>query len=55
DVPTTNETLRMLTKLDAHPDVLLLIAHDSTVPGVVEEFPASLNAWREKGWKNKLI
>ncbi len=50
DVPKTNGTLHKLTKLDAHPDVLLfLIAHsDSTVPGVTEEPPSSLSVWRKK-------
>ncbi|PBL04252.1 hypothetical protein ARMGADRAFT_1070728 [Armillaria gallica] len=54
DVPKTNGTLRKLTKLDAYPDVLLfLIAH--SVPGVTEEPPSSLSAWRKKCWKNKLV
>ncbi len=57
DVPKTNETLRKLTKLDAHPDVLLFLItdSDSTVPGVTGEPPSSLSAWRKKCWKNKLV
>ncbi len=50
DVPKTNGTLHKLTKLDAHPDVLLfLIAHsDSTVPGATEEPPSKFKCVEEE-------
>ena len=54
DVAKARETLEKVAKLDACPDVLFLIAHDSTVPGNIDEFPESLNGWKAKGWKEKL-
>lgn len=48
-------SLKRLAQLDADPDVLTIIAHDGTVPGVVEEFPETINGWKEKGWKDKLM
>lgn len=52
---TAKETIRKLAVLDAHPDVLTLLAHDSTAEGVIEVFPASLDEWKAKGWKEKML
>ncbi|KAK0209335.1 beta-lactamase-like protein [Desarmillaria ectypa] len=54
DLPTARSTITKLGKLDASPDILVIIAHDATVPGVIDEFPESLNDWKAKGWKDKL-
>ncbi|KAK0500233.1 beta-lactamase-like protein [Armillaria luteobubalina] len=54
DPETAITTIEKLLKLDAHPDVLFLIAHDSSVPGKIDEFPKSLNGWKDKGWKQEL-
>jgi hypothetical protein len=40
---------------DAHPDVLVVIAHDTSLQDTIELFPASLNQWKEKGWKERVI
>ncbi|KAK0207242.1 hypothetical protein IW262DRAFT_1536752 [Armillaria fumosa] len=55
DYEATMRSLKRLARLDADPDVLMIIAHDSTAPGVVEEFPRTINEWKEKGWKDKLM
>ncbi|KAK0202309.1 beta-lactamase-like protein [Desarmillaria ectypa] len=55
DRETSLATISKLSRLDANPDVLVLIAHDSTAPGVIDEFPKSLNDWKAKGWKDKLM
>ncbi|KAK0452797.1 beta-lactamase-like protein [Desarmillaria tabescens] len=55
DPETASETITKLGKLDASPDILVLIAHDCTAPGVIDEFPESMNDWKEKGWKEKLM
>ncbi|SJL12031.1 uncharacterized protein ARMOST_15448 [Armillaria ostoyae] len=55
DQETSLATISKLSRLDANPDVLVLIAHDSTAPGVIDEFPKSLNDWKAKGWKDKLM
>ncbi|KAK0470335.1 uncharacterized protein EV420DRAFT_1634763 [Desarmillaria tabescens] len=48
-------TIAKLAKLDMSPDILVIIAHDATVPAVIDEFPEILNKWKEKGWKEKLM
>lgn len=40
-------------RLDANEDILMLLAHDSTVVGVIDEFPKDVNSWKEKGWKEQ--
>ncbi|KAK0466689.1 beta-lactamase-like protein [Armillaria novae-zelandiae] len=55
DREISHKTITKLGKLDASPDILVLIAHDATAPGIIEEFPESVNDWKEKGWKEKLI
>ncbi|KAF9038988.1 hypothetical protein BDZ89DRAFT_1061126 [Hymenopellis radicata] len=49
------QTIGKLAALDADANILLLLAHDSTLPGVIDEFPKDVNAWKEKGWKDKLM
>ncbi|RAL10207.1 MBL fold metallo-hydrolase [Aspergillus homomorphus CBS 101889] len=40
-----------MTEFDASPDVLVVFAHDTSLEGVVETFPASANGWKAAGWK----
>ncbi len=54
DVKLAKTTLDHVAKLDACTDVLFLMAHDSTLPGVIEEFPADLNDWQRRGYKDRL-
>ncbi|KAF9012852.1 Metallo-hydrolase/oxidoreductase [Hymenopellis radicata] len=54
DVKLAKTTLDHVAKLDACTNVLFLMAHDSTLPGIIEEFPADLNDWKERGYKDKL-
>ncbi|KAF9021135.1 hypothetical protein BDZ89DRAFT_1071705 [Hymenopellis radicata] len=55
--PTTpaNATLAKLAGLDAHPDVLTLIAHDKSLEGVVDMFPGRVDEWKERGWKEEVM
>jgi hypothetical protein len=46
-------SLEKILTFDANPDVFVLIAHDPSLHDVLEMFPADLNAWKEKGWKEK--
>ncbi|KAK0194763.1 hypothetical protein F5146DRAFT_974101 [Armillaria mellea] len=55
DYEATMQSLERLAWLNANPDVLMIIAHDGTVPDVVEEFPRTVNGWKEKGWKEKVM
>ncbi|KIY71832.1 Metallo-hydrolase/oxidoreductase, partial [Cylindrobasidium torrendii FP15055 ss-10] len=54
DIKEAATTLKKVAKFDACVDVLFLIAHDSTTPEVVPEFPERFNDWKEKGYKEKL-
>jgi hypothetical protein len=40
---------------DADPDVFVAISHDASLIGVLDLFPASLNGWKEKGWKDQVM
>ncbi|KZT21550.1 hypothetical protein NEOLEDRAFT_1222530 [Neolentinus lepideus HHB14362 ss-1] len=47
------ESIARLSAFDAHPDVLVLLAHDRTVEDVVRYFPEKADKWKENGWKEK--
>ncbi|PBK65033.1 hypothetical protein ARMSODRAFT_450126 [Armillaria solidipes] len=55
DYEATMRSPERLAWLDADPTVLMVIAHDRTAPGVVEQLPRTVNSWKEKGWKDKLM
>lgn len=40
---------------DAHPDIFVVLAHDTSLEGVIDLFPGSLNDWQEKGWKERVM
>ena len=51
DDPALRDTIVKDEELDAREDVFTIIAHDWTLKGIINEWPASLNEWKEKGWK----
>lgn len=53
DEPALRDTIRKIEEVDAYEDVFTVLAHDWTLYGVIEEFPESLNQWKEKGWKQE--
>lgn len=53
DPATARESLNKLLAFDASADVFVLIAHDPSLHHVLEMFPADLNAWKDKGWKER--
>ncbi|KAI1431466.1 beta-lactamase-like protein [Xylaria sp. CBS 124048] len=54
DIPTTIETIKRLQEADAHSNILIVAAHDASFLNVAEFFPASANAFMEKGWAEKV-
>ena len=44
------DTLQKLKAFDAHDNVLVLIAHDPSIIGVVDFFPKALNEWKHQDW-----
>lgn len=52
DDPLLRDTVTKDEELDASEDVFTLIAHDWSLKGTINEWPATLNEWKEKGWKD---
>ncbi|KAJ7275095.1 beta-lactamase-like protein [Mycena rebaudengoi] len=53
DPPLSRVTISKISDFDANPDVFVLLAHDMSLVSVIDLFPAQLNEWKEKGWKQK--
>ncbi|TFK48510.1 Metallo-hydrolase/oxidoreductase [Heliocybe sulcata] len=51
DPSTAASSIAKLSAFDADPDVLVLIAHDSTLEDVVSYFPEKADNWKEQMWK----
>lgn len=47
------QTVEKTKEYDASDDVWTVIAHDPTIRGVVNFFPASANEWKTKGWEKE--
>ncbi|KAJ6500712.1 hypothetical protein C8R45DRAFT_978769 [Mycena sanguinolenta] len=54
DKPTARSSIARMGGFDANKDVFVALAHDESLVDVVGPFPASLNAWQEKGWKDRV-
>ena len=53
DIEEAARTIRKAQIPDSQDDVFLVCAHDMGIVGVVDFFPWTANAWREKGWKQR--
>lgn len=53
DPVTATETLGKVIDADAHDEVLIVMAHDPSIPKWVDFFPAYANDFLKKGWKDK--
>lgn len=54
DVGAATDSMRKMTAFDANDDVLVLMAHDSEIKGVLDFWPEKINNWKSKGWKSAL-
>lgn len=54
DIPLAIETIKKTQTADADENILYIFAHDSKVRGTVDLFPEKANAWKEKGWGEKM-
>ncbi|KAF7720036.1 Uncharacterized protein PECH_008091 [Penicillium ucsense] len=50
DSDEAQRTIFQLQRFDALDNVLIIFAHDITLKTIIDEFPATLNDWRAKGW-----
>ncbi|KAJ7234631.1 beta-lactamase-like protein [Mycena haematopus] len=53
DPPTAHNSIRKIGDFDANADVLVVLAHDESIGPLIKPFPASLDQWQAKGWKNE--
>ncbi|OBT64379.1 hypothetical protein VE03_05757 [Pseudogymnoascus sp. 23342-1-I1] len=53
DVKEAEHTMEGAREVDAGEGVLVVMAHDASLSGVVECWPAMANGWQEKGWKTE--
>lgn len=42
-----------LTRLSAEDNVMVLLAHEGQVKGVIPDWPEPLNDWKARGYKEK--
>ncbi|KAL9025868.1 MAG: hypothetical protein Q9196_005383 [Gyalolechia fulgens] len=47
------ETLRKIMELDAQENVFVILAHDTSLEGQIDLFPAPINAWKDQGLKSR--
>ncbi|KAL1998353.1 hypothetical protein VTN02DRAFT_6354 [Thermoascus thermophilus] len=53
DVEVAMQSIRRLQEFDAAENVLVVCAHDATLVGVVDVFPAKANDWKRAGWMER--
>jgi glyoxylase-like metal-dependent hydrolase (beta-lactamase superfamily II) len=53
DPVRTRATQLKVGIFDSHEDVLIISAHDPSYGDFMDLFPASLNDWKQKGWKGR--
>ncbi|EXJ70208.1 uncharacterized protein A1O5_06276 [Cladophialophora psammophila CBS 110553] len=54
DIPLAMETITQVQVPDANDNVLFIYAHDKNIQGIVDMFPADVNDWQTKGWREKM-
>ncbi|KAF2200238.1 hypothetical protein GQ43DRAFT_441758 [Delitschia confertaspora ATCC 74209] len=54
DVDEAAKTIEKIQGADVREDVLVVLAHDNSLTGVVDFFPQTANSFMEKGWVKKL-
>ncbi|KAJ7208990.1 beta-lactamase-like protein [Mycena pura] len=55
DPPLARGAIQKIRTFDINPDVLVVIGHDESLMSVVGSLPATLDGWKSKGWKERLI
>jgi len=53
DVEAATRSIRHLQEFDAAENVFVVCAHDASLLGVVDVFPARVNGWKDAGWKER--
>lgn len=53
DLGEAQKTIECIRRFDVDERVFVIFAHDASILDVVDYFPKTANAWRQKGWKMK--
>lgn len=53
DPPMATYTIGQLTRMSAEEDIMVILAHEGEVEGVVQFWPGDLGGWKEMGWKGR--
>jgi len=53
DVTAAREVVDKIKAFDADENILVIAAHDWSLKDVIQFYPQSANAWKEKEWKEK--
>lgn len=54
-IPEAIRSITKAQKADADENVLFIYAHDASVHGVVDLFPLTINDWKKKGWRDRML
>lgn len=54
NIPEALRTIKKVQQADAEDNVLFIYAHDGTIKGVMDFFPAEANEWKAKGVRQKV-
>ncbi|KAJ6486908.1 hypothetical protein C8R45DRAFT_828022 [Mycena sanguinolenta] len=53
DPATSPDSIHKIEDFDANPDVFVILAHDASMGHLFRPYPAILDQWKAKGWKNE--
>lgn len=53
DLSEAQKSVDSLHDFDASEEVFVVIAHDTSLAGVIDFFPKTVNGWETKGWKEE--
>lgn len=53
DPIVNTQSVSRLTRLSAEDNIMVILAHEGEVEGVLPVWPESINQWRRNGWKEK--
>jgi hypothetical protein len=53
DPAVATYTIGQMTRMSAEENVMVILAHEMEIEGVVDFWPGDLSGWKEKGWKEE--
>lgn len=55
DIKEATASITKAQRFDANANILFMSAHDRSVRGVADLFPARANEWKSQGWRDKMF